>query len=64
MNPVEQFLFDNKNTIYGIRKLSNSLGLRKKDVIYYALSSDKLHRMNPMDVGSLKNKLLLFKYND
>lgn len=64
MNPVEEFLYNNKNTIYGIRKLSKKLSLRKKDVIYYALSSNNLQRMNPMNVGSLKYKLLLFKYNN
>ena len=64
MNPVEEFLSNNKNVIYSCKTMSKRLNMRGMDVIYYALSSSNLKRVPPIEVGCGKHSLLLFKYED
>jgi len=64
MNPVEEFLSNNKNVIYSCKTISKRLNMRGKDVIYYALSSSNLKRENPKCVGCGKHSMLIFKYED
>ncbi len=39
MNPVEEFLSNNKNVTYSCKTMSKRLNMRGKDVVYYSLSS-------------------------
>ena len=64
MNPVENFLFENKNVIYSCKSISKKLFMHKKEVIYHAFSSENLRLVEPYDVGSGKKHLLIFKYKD
>ena len=64
MNPVEEFLSNNKNVTYSCKTMSKRLNMRGKDVIYHALSSCNLKRVNPLDVGCGKRSMLIFKYED
>lgn len=62
MNPVEQFLFNNKSVTYSCKSMSKRLNMRKKDIIYYALSSYNLEKVKPIYLGCGKHSLLTFKY--
>ena len=48
MNPVEEFLSNNKNVTYSYKTMSKRLNMRGKDIIYYALSSSNLKRVSPI----------------
>jgi hypothetical protein len=62
INPVEEFLSDNKNVIYSIRSLSKELNIKKRQVYYYYTKSDNIIKATPIMVGSGKSKLNIFKY--
>jgi len=62
MNPVEEFLSNNKNVTYSCKTMSKRLNMRGKDIIYYALSSPNLKRVPPAQVGCGKHSMLIFKY--
>jgi len=64
MNPVEEFLFNNKNITYSYKTISKRLNMRRKAVIYYALSSSNLMHVSPFKVGCGKRSMLIFKYKD
>ena len=64
MNPVEEFLSNNKNVTYSCKTMSKRLNMRRKDVIYYALSSPNLKRVSSIEVGCGKQSMLIFKYED
>ena len=64
MNPVEKFLFENKNVIYSCKSISKKLFMHKKEVIYHAFSSQNLMLVKPYEVGCCKKRLLIFKYKD
>ena len=64
MNPVEEFLSNNKNVTYSCKTMSKRMNMRRKDVIYYALSSSSLKRVQPIKVGCRKHSMLIFKYED
>lgn len=64
MNPIENFLYNNKNVIYSCKTMSKILKMRKKEIIFYALSSSKLKQSKPFDVGCGKKSMLIFKYQD
>ena len=64
MNPVEEFLSNNKNVTYSCKTMSKRLNMRGKDIIYYALSSSNLKRVPPIEVGCGKHSMLIFKYED
>ena len=64
MNPVEEFLSNNKNVTYSCKTMSKRLNMRGKDVIYYALSSSSLTQVPPVQVGCGKRSMLIFKYED
>ena len=64
INPVEDFLCENKNIIYSIRSLSKELGIKKRQVYYYYTISDNIIKATPNMVGSGKSKFNIFKYVD
>lgn len=64
MNPVEQFLFNNKSVTYSCKTMSKRLNMRKKDIIYYAFTSHNLEKVKPIHLGSGKYSLLTFKYKN
>lgn len=64
MNPVEDFLSNNKNITYSCKTMAKRLNMRRKDVIYYALTSSNLKLIPPLEVGSGKRSMLIFKYED
>ena len=69
-NPVEKFLKEYKShdvyndTIYSIKTLSKKLGLRKRQIYFYCIISPNISKCNPIDVGSGKKNLNIFKYNE
>lgn len=64
INPVEEFLLNNKNVIYSIHSLSKHLNIRKKEIYYYYTRSNNIGIIKPIMVGSGKAKLNIFKYID
>ena len=62
MNPVEEFLSNNKNVTYSCKTMSKRLNMRGKDVIYYSLSSSNLKRVPPIEVGCGKREIHVYTY--
>lgn len=65
-NPVENYFKDdeNCNKKLSVKTLSKTLNMRKKDVYFYIFNCDKIHRVNPMEVGSLAKESRVFMYYD
>lgn len=69
-NPVENFLKEYKshdvynNTIYSIKTLSKKLRLKKRQIYFYCNISPNISKCNPIDVGSGKKILNIFKYSE
>lgn len=61
MNQVEEFFNENPGVIYSTKTVSKILGLKVKEVNYWCYNSSVLQKVNPMEVGSLRCKLNLFK---
>lgn len=51
-NPVENYLKQNCGLKLSATTISKRLGIRRKEVYFFIKNSDKLRRVNPMEVGS------------
>ena len=63
-NPVEEYFKEHQNVCFSPKTIGIKLDIPRKEAIYYCLSSKHLLSVKPMDVGSLKYNMLLFKYSD
>jgi hypothetical protein len=60
MNPVFTLLNNSRGTKLGIKKISKTLGLRKKDIFYYCFKDSRIRRVEGHEVGSGKNNMSVF----
>ena len=60
MNPVFSLLNNCRGTKLGVKKISKSLGMRKKDVFYYCFKDSRIRRVNGVEVGSGKFNISVF----
>ena len=63
-NIVENFLKNNQNKKYSLKKIKRELNISKKYAFFLAMNSKKIKKVKPLDVGSCKNKLSIFQYNN
>ena len=63
MNLVEEYLFENKNKKLSIRTLHKRLKIKKRKIYYLINQSKNIRKVNPLEVGSLKNETFVFTYN-
>lgn len=61
-NPVELFLFNNKNIIFSIKTLSKKLGLKKKTIYYFYKISNNIIKNKSYEVGSGKSNINIFSH--
>lgn len=57
---VEKCLESVPGVALSVKSIAKRTGLRTKQVTYICYQSKKLRRINPMEVGSLKNKINTF----
>lgn len=60
MNPVFTLLNSSRGTKLGVKKISKTLGLRKKDIFYYCFKDSRIRRVEGQEVGSGKNNMSVF----
>jgi len=61
-NPVELFLFNNKNIIFSIKTLSKKLGLRKRTIYYFYKISNNIIKNKSYEVGCGKSNINIFSH--
>lgn len=61
-NIVEKYLEENKNLKLSIKSLHKRLDIKKKYVVYLVNKSNKLRRVDPLEVGSLKQQLCVYTF--
>ena len=64
---VEKFLETNKNTIYSLRNIKyklykNDIKIKRKRLIHILRNSKKIELVEPIEVGSGKHFLHIYKY--
>jgi orotate phosphoribosyltransferase-like protein len=63
-NPVEKYLKEHSDKKLSLRKIKNELNISKGAVFFLAMNSKKVRKVSPLEVGSDKNNLSVFTYND
>jgi len=61
-NPVETFLKQNCGLKLSATTISKRIGIHRKAVYFFIKNSDKLRRVNPMEVGSNAHLSRCFTY--
>lgn len=63
-NPVREYLKNNPTKILSINNLQKNLPLqlKKRQIYYYCTNSNFIKRAEPIEVGSGKQQLNIFKY--
>ena len=61
-NVVEDFLRDNKNTMYSVRTLSRKLNVNTKYVYMMLVNSSNVRKCDPIEVGSGKQQVNVFTW--
>ena len=63
-NPVREYLKNHPTKILSINNLKKNLPLtlKKKQIYYYCTHSNFITMANPLEVGSGKHQLNIFKY--
>ena len=61
-NVVEDFLRDNKNTMYSVRTLSRKLNVNTKYVYMMLVNSSNVRKCDPIEVGSGKQRVNVFTW--
>jgi hypothetical protein len=59
-NPVEDFYNENAGKKLSLKKVSKKLNIKLKKAVFLAYNSNKLRKVDPMEVGSLKRDMLVF----
>ena len=62
-NPVRDYLKDNPTNKLSIHALKSILSMKKRQIYFYCENSNQIRKVNPIEVGSYKDKLNVFEYN-
>jgi hypothetical protein len=60
MNPVSDYLEENKGTKFSVKLLSKRLDIKKRAVYYYIFQNKNIRRVNPIEVGNGAKSLRIF----
>jgi len=65
-NPVREYLKNHPTKILSINYLQKNMQLRlkKRQIYYYCTNSNFIENVNPLEVGSGKTKLNIFRYTE
>lgn len=61
-NPVEEYLKENSMKKLSLRTIYRDLNMKRKKTIWLIHQSDKIVNVNPLEVGSNKHFLHVYKY--
>jgi len=62
INPVEEYLKNNKDRCFGINNLKKELHLKGRAIKYFSHNSDHIRCVEPYEVGSGKDVISVFTY--
>jgi len=62
-NPIRSFYEENPSVKLSLKTLSKRLGIKKKTVYFFIMNTNKVVKVNPLEVGSHKYDLNVFKFN-
>ena len=62
-NCVEDYYCENKGKNLSLKKVAKILNIKFKKSIYLVNKSNLLTQVNPIEVGSGKKKLLVFRFD-
>jgi hypothetical protein len=60
MNPVFTLLNNSPGIKLGVKNMSKTLGLRKKEIFYFCHKDSRIRRVNGLEVGSGKHVTSVF----
>ncbi len=60
MNPVFTLLNNSPGTKLGVKRMSKTLGLRKKEIFYYCHKDSRIRRVSGIEIGSGKHVTSVF----
>ena len=60
MNPVFTLLNNSPGTKLGVKRMSKTLGLRKKEIFYYCHKDSRIRRVSGIEIGSGKDVTSVF----
>ncbi len=62
MNPVEEYLCNNKYYKLSVKSIAKRTGLKTKQVTYLCYHSNLIRKIDPMEVGSGKTTMNTFTF--
>ncbi len=60
-NPIEEYYNENAGKNLSLKKVSKKLNIKFRKAVFLAYNSKKLTKVDPMEVGSLKREMLVFR---
>tara|TARA_Y100000741_G_scaffold364249_1_gene354639 strand:- start:848 stop:1042 length:195 start_codon:yes stop_codon:yes gene_type:complete len=60
MNPVFTLLNNSRGTKLGVKNMSKTLGVRKKEIFYYCHKDPRIRRVRGIEIGSGKHITSVF----
>ena len=60
-NPIEEYYNENAGKNLSLKKVSKKLNIKFRKAVFLAYNSKKLKKVDPMEVGSLKREMLVFR---
>ena len=64
VNEVEDYLRENKGKMLSIKTIKHRLGLKRRRVIYLIHKSKNIKNVAPLDVGSRRAFLHVYRYEE
>ena len=61
-NLVEEYLKNNKGTIYSVRSMKRELNMSARKIIYFAHQSENIRQADPLEVGSNRKEFNIYTY--
>ena len=62
MNPLEEYLENNKDKKFSIKTLKNKLNMKGRSIIYYYHQSKNIRHVEPSEVGCGKSILSVYTF--
>jgi len=62
INPVEEYLENNKDKKLGIDTLKRELSMKGRSIRYFVSNSEHIRHVEPIEVGSGKEEVSVYTY--
>tara|TARA_B110000008_G_scaffold275273_1_gene312410 strand:- start:1520 stop:1732 length:213 start_codon:yes stop_codon:yes gene_type:complete len=63
-NPIEEYYNENAGKNLSLKKVSKKLNMKFRKAVFLAHNSELLKKVNPVEVGSLKRDMLVFRFEE